>query len=87
MTQRNMLCKVHYVFRNDRLRRARSRRKLTQEELAGQLRALGVSCSSNRIARWETGMVKPDCVRFAALCVALRVSPTDLVEFDRGGAA
>lgn len=77
-TRRTVRC----VFRNDQLRRARARRKLTQEELSDRVRALGAYCRVEYIARWETGRAAPDCVRFAALCKVLRVQPSFLVDFD-----
>lgn len=67
------------MFLNEEMRRARAERLLTQEEVAGRICALGVSCTANSIRRWEQGIDRPGCVKFMALCRVLRVAPHRLV--------
>lgn len=68
------------MFRNDRLRQARAKRKLTQEEVADRVRDLGVSCTPRRVSKWERGEAVPSAHGLVALTVVLHVRATELVD-------
>ena len=58
-----------------RIRKQRKERGLTQEQLA---KTIGVT--KNRISNWEQGINRPDADILAALCKALNVSPSVLLD-------
>ena len=58
-----------------RIKKYRERTGLSQLELAA---LLGVS--NSRISNWEQGLNRPDADILAALCRALRCSPSELLD-------
>lgn len=58
-----------------RIRRYRKERELTQKQLADKLQV-----SKSRISNWEQGLNRPDADILAALCKALHVSPSELLD-------
>lgn len=66
--------KKHYEI-GTRIRRFREDRKLTQIQLAEKL---GVS--NSRVSNWEQGINRPDADIIADICIALNVSPSELLD-------
>lgn len=58
-----------------RIRRFREERGLSQKQLA---ELIGVK--NNRVSNWEQGLNRPDADILAALCRALQVSPSELLD-------
>lgn len=58
-----------------RIRRYREERGLSQKQLA---ELIGVK--NNRVSNWEQGLNRPDADILAALCRALQVSPSELLD-------
>lgn len=58
-----------------RIRKYRNERGLSQKQLA---ELIGVS--NSRISNWEQGVNRPDADILAALCRALQVSPSELLD-------
>ena len=65
-------------IRNDRLRRAREERNLTQEELARR-----VGTSSLTVSRWELGVQTPQPHYREKLCTLFELSPQELGLIDQ----
>lgn len=59
----------------NRIRKYREHRKLNQKQLA---ELIGVS--SSRVSNWEQGLNRPDADILAKLCLALQVSPSELLD-------
>lgn len=57
-----------------RIRRYRKEKGLTQEELASMIHV-----SKGRVSNWEQGLNRPDADILAALCEALNISPSNLL--------
>lgn len=66
--------KKSYAIGN-RIRSFREDRKLTQIQLAEKL---GVS--NSRVSNWEQGINRPDADIIADICIALNVSPSELLD-------
>lgn len=58
-----------------RIRRYREERCLSQKQLA---ELIGVK--NSRVSNWEQGLNRPDADILAALCRALQVSPSELLD-------
>ncbi len=58
-----------------RIRRYRKERDLTQEQLADMIHV-----TKSRISNWEQGINRPDADILADLCMALDVSPSELMD-------
>ena len=58
-----------------RIRRYREERGLSQKQLA---ELIGVK--NSRVSNWEQGLNRPDADILAALCRALQVSPSELLD-------
>ena len=58
-----------------RIRKYREERGLSQKQLA---ELIGVK--NNRVSNWEQGVNRPDADILAALCRALQVSPSELLD-------
>ena len=58
-----------------RIRKYREDRGLSQKELADK-----IGVSNSRISNWEKGINRPDADILAALCRALNVSPSELLD-------
>ena len=58
-----------------RIRKYREDRGLSQKELA-QL----IDVSNSRVSNWEQGINRPDADILAAICTALNVSPSELLD-------
>lgn len=58
-----------------RIRKYREERGLGQKQLA---ELIGVK--NNRVSNWEQGLNRPDADILAALCRALQVSPSELLD-------
>ena len=58
-----------------RIRKYRETRNLSQKELADML-----NISSSRISNWEQGINRPDADMLANICIALNVSPSELLD-------
>ena len=58
-----------------RIRKFRKKRNMTQKDLA---KKIGVS--NSRISNWEQGINRPDADMLVAICNALEVSPSDLLD-------
>lgn len=58
-----------------RIRKYREGCNLSQKELADIL-----NISSSRISNWEQGINRPDADMLANICVALNVSPSELLD-------
>jgi transcriptional regulator with XRE-family HTH domain len=58
-----------------KIRKDREERGLNQKQLA---QLIGVS--NSRISNWEQGLNRPDADIIAALCRALKVSPSELLD-------
>ena len=58
-----------------RIRKYREARGLSQKQLAARL---GVS--NSRVSNWEQGVNRPDADILAAICTALEVSPSQLLD-------
>ena len=59
----------------NRIRKYREDRKLTQIQLA---ELIGVS--NSRLSNWEQGINRPDADSIADICLALNVSPSELLD-------
>ena len=59
----------------ERISEFRKERKLTQKQLAEKL-----GISSNLVSNWEQGINRPGADILAALCAALEVSPSELLD-------
>jgi len=59
----------------NRIRKYREIRKLSQKELA-QL----INVSNSRVSNWEQGINRPDVDILADICMALNVSPSELLD-------
>ena len=70
---------MSYVGR--KLREARERAGLTQEQLIERLAQRGISCTRNTIGNWERGVGAPDAKELPALAQSLAVDI--LFFFDR----
>lgn len=57
-----------------RIRKYRKECGLTQEQLADKIQV-----SKGRISNWEQGLNRPDADILAALCKALNISPSNLL--------
>ncbi len=57
-----------------RIRKYRKEYGLTQEQLADKLHV-----SKGRVSNWEQGLNRPDADILAALCKALNISPSNLL--------
>lgn len=57
-----------------RIRKYRESRNISQKKLAEML-----NISNSRISNWEQGINRPDADKLADLCVALNVSPSELL--------
>lgn len=57
-----------------RIRKYRKECGLTQEQLAAKIQV-----SKGRISNWEQGLNRPDADILAALCKALNISPSNLL--------
>lgn len=62
-----------------RIRRFRKERGYSQKELAAM-----IGVSNSRLSNWEKGLNRPDADILAALCVALRISPSELLQVRLG---
>lgn len=58
-----------------RIRKYREDRNLSQKALADK-----IGVSNSRISNWEKGINRPDADILADLCVALEVSPSELLD-------
>lgn len=58
-----------------RIRKYREIRGISQKELAER-----INVSNSRISNWEQGINRPDADIIAALCHALNVSPSELLD-------
>ena len=58
-----------------RIRKYREACNLSQKELADML-----NISSSRISNWEQGINRPDADMLTNICVALNVSPSELLD-------
>ena len=56
---------------NNKIRKARIEKNLTQKQLAEQLSMLGFKTSNTAIANWESGLNKPDIDTLGAICKVL----------------
>jgi len=59
----------------NRIKKYREARRLSQKELA---EILGIS--NSRVSNWEQGVNRPDADMLADICVALKVSPSELLD-------
>ena len=58
-----------------RIRKFRDLRKISQKELAAK-----IGVSSSRVSNWEQGTHRPDVDILGAICNALDVSPSELLD-------
>lgn len=58
-----------------RIRKYREERGLSQKQLAEM-----IGVKNNRVSNWEQGLNRPDADILAALCRALQVSPSELLD-------
>ena len=58
-----------------RIRKYRESCNLSQKELADML-----NISSSRISNWEQGINRPDADMLSNICIALNVSPSELLD-------
>lgn len=58
----------------NRIRKYRKIANLTQEQLANK-----INVSKSRVSNWEQGLNRPDSDILADICIALNVSPSDLL--------
>lgn len=59
----------------NRIRQYREERILTQKQLAEK-----IGVSNSRVSNWEQGINRPDADIIADICIALDVSPSDLLD-------
>ena len=59
----------------NRIRKYRKDSGLTQEQLAEK-----ISVTKSRVSNWEQGINRPDADILGAICRALNVSPSDLLD-------
>ena len=57
------------------IRKYREARRISQKELAQRL-----GISNSRVSNWEQGVNRPDADMIAEICVALQVSPSELLD-------
>ena len=57
------------------IRKFREARHISQKELAQRL-----GISNSRVSNWEQGVNRPDADMIAEICVALQVSPSELLD-------
>lgn len=75
------------VLKNDnilgkKISEARKTKKLSQKDLAEQLRSYNIKVSSGAISKWEKGDAQPNTYQFLALCQILQIK--DVLEFFTG---
>ncbi len=58
-----------------RIRKFRELRKMSQKELAAKIGVLGT-----RVSNWEQGTHRPDVDILGKICIALNVSPSELLD-------
>lgn len=58
-----------------RIRKFREAKKLTQKQLADK-----IGVSGSRVSNWEQGTHRPDVDILADICIALNVSPSELLD-------
>ena len=63
-----------------RIRKYREENNLSQKQLAEK-----IGVSNSRVSNWEQGLNRPDADILAAICVALDVSPSLLLEIQVTG--
>ena len=63
-----------------RIRKYRKDRGLTQEQLANM-----IGISKGRVSNWEQGINRPDADVLADICVALNVSPSEILNVHLSG--
>lgn len=56
---------------NNKIKEARTEKKMTQKQLAEELTKLGFKTSNTAIANWESGLNKPDIDTLEAICKIL----------------
>ena len=59
----------------NRIRKYRKESGLTQEQLAEK-----INVTKSRVSNWEQGINRPDADILGAICRALNVSPSDLLD-------
>ena len=59
----------------NRIRKYRKESGLTQEQLAER-----INVTKSRVSNWEQGINRPDADILGAICRALNVSPSDLLD-------
>ncbi len=59
----------------NRIRKYRKESDLTQEQLAEK-----IGVTKSRVSNWEQGINRPDADILGAICRALNVSPSDLLD-------
>ena len=59
----------------NRIRKYREESGLNQKQLA-----LAINVSNSRVSNWEQGINRPDADMIADICLALNVSPSDLLD-------
>lgn len=59
----------------NRIRKYRKESGLTQEQLAER-----INITKSRVSNWEQGINRPDADILGAICRALNVSPSDLLD-------
>jgi len=60
-----------------RIRKYREAKKMSQRKFAEM-----IGVSSSRVSNWEQGINRPDVDYFAAICKALQVSPSELLDIQ-----
>lgn len=58
-----------------RIRKYRELKGMSQKEFAGR-----IGVSNSRVSNWEQGINRPDVDILAAICEALEVSPSELLD-------
>lgn len=59
----------------NRIRKYREDRGLTQKQFADK-----IGVSNSRVSNWEQGINRPDADILADICIALNVSPSELLD-------
>lgn len=78
---------ISLPFSGPKLRAARERRGLQQQDLSERTLQCGRGIGQDQLSRYETGKVRPSVAVFKVLVEALCCEPGDLLDDDEAGAA
>lgn len=70
------------MFLNNKIKEARTEKKMTQKQLADALTSLGRKTTNTAIANWESGLNSPDVDTLQLICKILEKDGNYFLELD-----